>query len=320
MCLYPTLRKNKKYTITKKNGGNVPVLRDQRTGWVPTKCGKCMECRKAISRDWSIRMMEELREDKRGVMVTLTFNTKSLRKLAKHKNVAGTKGYNKDNAIAKQALRYFNERWRKKYKKALKHWLVTELGGGTWEHMHMHGILWTNESREEIKEKWGYGNIVFGEWVNEQTVNYCIKYIYKKDEKHQTYQPIVLTSPGIGSGYIKRKDSERNKYIEGKTKEYYTTREGLKIALPVYWRNKLYTDEEREKLWIEKLDKQERWVDGIKIDMSKGDKEYWKILKEARRKNKRLGYGDDEKDWDKIKYENQLRQLKLDERFGNERK
>ena len=35
---------------------------------------------------------------------------------------------------------------------------------------------------------------------------------------------------------------------------------GHKIAIPMYWRNKLYTDEEKEKLWIHKLDQETRYV------------------------------------------------------------
>ena len=90
-----------------------------------------------------------------------------------------------------------------------------------------------------------------------------MKYIGKQDEKHKTYKPIILASAGIGRGYEKRKDSENNKYKKnGETNETYKTRKGTKLALPIYYRNKIYTEEEREKLWIEKLDKQERYVLG----------------------------------------------------------
>ena len=30
--------------------------------------------------------------------------------------------------------------------------------------------------------------------------------------------------------------------------------------MPIYWRNKIYNDEEREKLWLYKLNKQERYI------------------------------------------------------------
>ena len=56
---------------------------------------------------------------------------------------------------------------------------------------------------------------------------------------------------------MKRSDWENAKYKEnGQTKETYINSQGFKMALPVYYRNKIYTEEEREKLWIEKLDKE----------------------------------------------------------------
>lgn len=79
--------------------------------------------------------------------------------------------------------------------------------------------------------------------------------------------------------------------------------------LPVYYRNKLYTDEEREKLWLNKLDKQIRYVDKKPIDISKGYETYYEALKVAREKNKRLGYGTDET-WKTKKYEEEIRKLK----------
>ena len=59
--------------------------------------------------------------------------------------------------------------------------------------------------------------------VNEKRVNYITKYINKVDLDHKEYNSKVLCSKGIGKGYIERVDAVNNKYIKGKTKEYYTT-------------------------------------------------------------------------------------------------
>ena len=57
----------------------------------------------------------------------------------------------------------------------------------------------------------------------------------------------------MGKGYLKSKNKERNTYKEDEeTDETYRTRQGLKLALPIYYRNYIYNEEEREKLWIEK--------------------------------------------------------------------
>lgn len=307
MCLYPKLIQNKKYTSTKKNGGNVPIPVDNRVMAVAIGCGRCMECMKKKAREWQVRLLEDVRENKNGIFVTLTFSNESIAELTK--DIRDKKGYELDNEIATRAVHRFRERWRWKYKKSPRHWLVTELGHNGTENIHLHGIVWTNEDVEAIKKEWAYGFVWCGNYVSERTVNYIIKYVHKVDEDHKEYKAKILTSPGIGGGYIKRADAQRNKYNEKGTKEYYITRTGHKVGMPVYWRNKLYSDEDREKLWLEKLDEQVRYVNGVKVDVSQGMELYWKILKDAQNRAKRLGYQDNETDWKRKKYEEERRDL-----------
>lgn len=314
MCLYPKLIKNKKFEANKKNGGNIPAVLDKRTLYVPIACGKCMECMKRKSNDWRVRLNEEMRFDNQCEFVTLTVNNDYYKELNKLIDDS-IKGYERDNAIIKIATRRFLERWRFKNKKSVKHWLVSELGGNGTENIHLHGFIWS-KNKEEIEKTWSYGYVFCGDWVNEQTINYCIKYVMKTDQKHKTYKPIILTSKGIGSNYTKRLDSSRNKYKKNETKEYYTTRSGTKLSLPIYYRNKIYNDNEREKLWIEKLDENTRFVDGSKIDMNKNEKEYFRALNSARQKSKRLGYGDDSKNWEQEEYEEKQRELLQLKRMG----
>ena len=69
---------------------------------------------------------------------------------------------------------------------------------------------------------------------------------------------------------------EQNKFKGEETNETYTLRDGRKIALPIYYRNKIYTEEEKEKLWLIKLDKEERWICGERIDISDNLDDYYK--------------------------------------------
>jgi len=316
MCLYPRLIINRKYIPNKKNNYETPPIRDNRVLYVPAACGKCIECIKQRGRQWSIRLQEHIRHDHTGQFVTLTFSNESIYELSKKLN---NTGYNLDNQICTIAVRRFLERWRKKYKKSLTHWLVTELGHGETEHIHMHGILFTKEI-EDIKTIWQYGFVYVGDYTNEQTINYCIKYSTKTDLEHKEYKPLILCSPGIGSKYTTRLDATLNKYKPGKTDERYTSRSGAKMALPIYYRNKIYTEEEREKLWLEKLDKQERWVCGVKVSTKAGPEEYYRLLKHYRKENKKLGYGDDQKNWDQLAYEQKRREINLEKRIGKLRK
>lgn len=316
MCLYPKLIKNPKYKVTKKNGGNVPQITDPRTAWVPIGCQKCMECRKQRGRQWSVRLQEEIRTNKKGTFVTLTFNTKSLLELRNALKKDGLTGYALENEIATLAVRRFLERWRKKYGVSVKHWLVTELGHANTEHIHLHGIIFTNE-KDDIKKIWTYGYSWIGDYVNERTINYIIKYTTKQDLKHKEYNPKILTSPGIGAAYTERLDATLNKYKKGATRETYRTRQGIKLNLPVYYRNKIYSEEERERLWIEKLDKEERWVDGTRVCIKNGNENYIKILELARGKNQRLGYGNDKVNWNQKAYENAQRAMKFEKRIAD---
>ena len=126
MCLYPRLIENPKYKANKKNGGVIPAIFDKRVMAVPIGCGKCIECRKKKCREWQVRLNEDIKENKNGKFVTLTFSNESIKKLDSCINDT-IKGYDRDNAIASLAVRYFTERWRKKYGKSVRHWLVTEL-------------------------------------------------------------------------------------------------------------------------------------------------------------------------------------------------
>lgn len=152
-------------------------------------------------------------------------------------------------------------------------------------------------------------------YVNERTVAYITKYVTKIDEKHTTYQSIILTSAGIGNGYTNRGDSKKNAYNGELTREYYRTRTGHKITMPIYWRNKIYSDDEKELLWIQKLDKQIRWVMGQKIDISKGEEAYEKAVEYARIINSRLGYGTGIQNYDKEQYEKQRRAIMQETRI-----
>lgn len=343
MCLYPRLIDNPKYKANQKNGGVIPPLKDCRVKYVPVGCGTCIECRKQKTREWMTRLQEDIKEHKNGKFITLTYSTESLRELVipryrimKHskvkfakaprkqprvkykrtnKNLQKLKGYDLDNAIVIKSVRLFLERWRKKFGKSLRHWLVSELGHGETEHVHIHGIIWT-DNMKELDEIWKYGKVWKGHekngklinYVNAKTINYITKYITKIDSKHLGYQSIILTSQGIGKNYTKTYNASRNKYNGTQTRETYRTEQGYKITLPIYWRNKIYTEKEREELWIQKIDKGIRYVCGEKVK-SDNDKLYYNLLMYHRERSNKLGYRSPDFIWKAKQYEERRRTL-----------
>lgn len=318
MCLYPKLIKNKKYTKTKKNGGVIPPVTDERTLYVPIGCGKCIECMKQKKRNWQVRLLEEIKTDRTGKFVTLTFNEESLQELEKDIEI---KNLNTiiENEIASLAVRRFLERWRKKYKKSVKHWLITELGHNGTERIHIHGIIFT-DNVEDIRDLWKYGYIWIGDYVNEKTINYIVKYCNKLDIDHKGYIAKIMTSTGIGKGFLNKIDSKINNYKGKNTIEYYRASNGIKLNLPIYYRNKIYTEEERQNLWLNKLDEQTRFVCGEKVSVKDDETIYEKTLEYYRKKNKRLGYGDDSEEWSKTTFVENREKLKALNRFINSKK
>lgn len=294
MCLYPKLIKNKRYCKTKKNKGVVPPCPDERLRYVTAACGKCFECMKQKGRAWQVRLSEEIRQDPKAIFVTLTISDESWEKI---KNAYIQLS---DEDCIKKMVRLFLERVRKKNKKSLKHWLTTERGGTNTERYHLHGLIWGENTKTLIESLWQYGFVFIGTFVNECTVNYITKYITKTDEKHKDFIPTILCSAGIGAGYLNRSDSELNRYRESKTNETYRLRNGVKLNLPIYYRNKLYTDEEREQLFLEKIKKGKVWIMGQECDI-RDETTYFAMLHDAQKRARQL-HGDDPMKWDEAKY------------------
>lgn len=251
-------------------------------------------------------MMEEIEHDRSGKFVTLTFNEEALEKAKKR--AIKKRGSDEPNEVATQAVRDFLERWRSKYGTSVKHWLVPELGHEGTERLHLHGIIFTDKN---IEERWQNGWVYIGDYVNERTINYIIKYVTKIDEKHKDFRAKILPSAGLGKGYLTRTNAKKHKFNDKKTINEYRLNNGAKVNLPIYYKNHIWTEEERGKLWGNLLDKQERYVLGQKIDTStwEGQVQYKRALKEAQRINKKLGYGK-LKGWDLKIYTEELKKLK----------
>ncbi|UYD39178.1 MAG: replication initiator protein [Wigfec virus K19_83] len=308
--------------MNKKNGGNVPVCNDERQKWVWIPCGQCYICKKKKAREWRMRIAEDIKENKNGKILLLTFNTESLKKLAKE--LKGITGYELDNQICKLAIKRWRERWRKKYGRSPRHWFITELGHGKTEHVHMHGIIWPDERYKledeilnEVEKTWGYGFVGRGKldyntgkyinYVNEKTASYFTKYVNKIDEVHKEYKQIILTSPGIGKNFLESDKVKDNKYRGENTNQMYNMTNGGVLPMPEYFRRKLYTDEEREKLTSNMLDKKIIYIAGKEFRADIGDDKINLMYKILQDKNARMGYGDGTKNYERKTIENARR-------------
>lgn len=278
------------------------VCDDWRKMYVPIGCGNCYECRRQKAQQWRVRLQEEMKVQKYAYFTTLTFSNESLQELMKELECGET------NAVATLAVRRFLERYRKKNGKSLRHWLITELGHENTERIHLHGIIFPEKemSNEELFAYWKYGRTDTGEYCNEQSINYIVKYVTKIDTDHKNYKAVILCSAGLGENFVKTEAARQTyKYRPKESKEYYTLEDGNRVALPIYYRNKLYTQAERDKIWTDRLDKGEIYVNGIRIrniNSSKSQQYYMKLLQEQQTWNKKIGYGDTSNEWEKESY------------------
>ena len=156
--------------------------------------------------------MGEYRAHKEAEFVSLSFSPENIKKLEEDLKKAKWRGIECHqidvNLLASYAVRMYTERLRKKYKIGIRHWFITELGKKNSERIHLHGLMWKPENankrefKRDIEDKWLYGSVYIGEFVNEKTINYITKYITKIDEKHKGYKQRIITSKGIGKEYV----------------------------------------------------------------------------------------------------------------------
>lgn len=309
MCLYPRMMENPKYKENKKNGGKIPPINDKRFMYITIGCGRCEMCMRKKTNSWKQRLIEEVKSDDKGKFVSLTFSNESYKKL--YNEVEG-EGYEKDNRIATLAVRRWLERIRKTKKKSIKHWLITELGSGETEHIHLHGIVWCEQ--EDI-DKWGYGFVWDGNminekkenYVNEKTANYVTKYMLKVDEVHPNYKCKILCSKGIGKNYID----------ESSSKDFYRYENGSKTGLSQYYKDKLLTDVEKEEYWLNGLNSDYIYICGIKVNKWNSE-EVIHTRKRMKESNKLKGYGG-EYDVEKFEEENERRKIFQLKRIKNDK-
>jgi len=317
MCLYSKVLKNPKYGYSKKNRGIVPVLKDERVGYIAGGCGRCMECLKQKGNGWRVRLMEDIKDYSGAKFVTLTFSEEGLEELRRAVNNGGRKldGYDLENASAVLGVRRFTKRWIKSEGKSPRHWLVTELGEKNGR-IHLHGIIYGDG--DLIEQKWAqYGFVHIGKFVTDISINYITKYITKVDLKHKGYTPKICTSAGIGKGYVER-NKVKHEFKGDSTRTDYRLRNGSKLGLPRYWREKLWTEDEREMLWIVMLDKEVRYIDGVKLEKKYDKEDEWEteLRKIGQMRSSRLGYGDDKKNWNSRSYRNDRQRLNKREKVN----
>lgn len=256
--------------INKKDGSTVP-------------CGRCFKCVSRRISAWSFRLMQELKVSNSAYFITLTYDQvnapsdlfgnltirkrdlqnffKRLRKAHESEVPTiishGTKDLENKTVSRDTYLRC---------PRPIKYFAVGEYGGRTFR-PHYHIILF-NANIELIQNAWGITDRLTGEtkhlgFVNygdergvcEASIGYCFKYLQKGERrttsKFNAYwkgelraREFSLCSQGLGIDYLTEEMAEFHG-MDIENNMYCTTREGFKISMPRYYKDKIFYDGER---------------------------------------------------------------------------
>jgi hypothetical protein len=184
--------------------------------------------------------------------------------------------------LCKQDLQKYLKRLRKLNTQKLKYYAVGEYGGKTMR-PHYHIIMF-NAEETTISQAWKLEGTEIGEvhigQVSEASVGYTLKYV-SKDKKVPVHKnddrlpEFSLMSKKMGSSYLTQKMVKWHKK-DLLNRMYCNLKDGKKIAMPRYYKDKLYTKHQRQMIGasIQTKDTKE-W---LKMDLSTYEKESKKLI------------------------------------------
>lgn len=224
-------------------------------------CGVCVDCVSNKRNSWSIRLYEEQKVHNDAWFITLTYDdlhipcfSSDTREIVKGiVNVFESETKFDSNILLKKDLQDFMKRLRKLVpKRQLKYYAVGEYGD-KFKRPHYHIIMFNlADSSEEahllIQQAWTLEKKSIGRidvaHCSPQAINYVTKYVQKNltNKKAYLFPPFSIMSKGLGKAYI---DANKN-YHNDFEKYTYTFDGGMETALPRYYKDKLFTEGERE--------------------------------------------------------------------------
>jgi len=208
--------------------------------YIPVPCSKCPPCKKRRTSSWSFRLVKEGERSQSALFVTLTYNTEKV-------PITQNGFMNLDKADVQK----FMKRLRKLSNQKLKYYVCGEYGTKRMR-PHYHLIIF-NADKEKVELAWTLdrrplGQIYIGD-VNEASIGYTLKYMTKKGKIpiHQNddrQKEFSLMSKGLGSNYLTKKMVKWHKNnIEERM--YCNIKGNKKIAMPRYYKDKIYSDFEK---------------------------------------------------------------------------
>lgn len=205
--------------------------------------------------------------------ITLTYDTKTV--------PLTDRGF---MSLTKRDLQLYFKRLRKLHEKQrrseggrkISYFAVGEYGSRTMR-PHYHAIVF-NASAYNLELAWSLdgqklGNVHFGD-VTGASIGYCCKYMHKakkipahKNDDRQSEFGVM--SKGLGLSYLS--DEMNRWHLANDERMYCNLTDGRKVAMPRYYKQKIYTDEHRKRCADKALQKrvaeENKIVDTIGLDV-----------------------------------------------------
>lgn len=210
---------------------NFPLhIKDPSGAVMVVPCGKCIACRIAKVRDWSVRLLDESSCWEQSSFITLTYSD----------DTVPVTNCGKASLI-KSDLQKFFKRLRRALPSPIKYFACGEYGPTT-KRPHYHAIVFglSPSDLEIVRKEWSLGFVTV-ESVNIERIKYVCGYVEKKmfynprDNFNQGYgclvSPFQLISQGLG---LKHFDLHIGQYSQTLRK----TVRGVSYSFPRYYLKK----------------------------------------------------------------------------------
>lgn len=206
---------------------------------ISVPCGVCSACLSNRREGWRIRLSEEAKDGKYCYFITLTYDENSI--------VYGEKLGTVVKADAQTFIKDFRARLEYHHKAKFRYYLVAEYGTRTFRpHYHILAFSTSPVLPSDVDLCWGKGNTLLTP-MNERRISYCAKFhVNRGHYPGGSHPPFALMSKGIGRSYI----DKMKRFHSGNLNNMYYPDFRVKRTLPRYYKEKLYTKKDREKLGL----------------------------------------------------------------------
>ncbi|UPW40802.1 replication initiator protein [Sigmofec virus UA08Rod_6800] len=227
------------------------LIKNARGEIMRVSCKQCISCRLNRSQEWTIRLMDELKDRDYAVFLTLTYDDEHLPRVS---DEYATLDYKDVQLYWKRVRKALGKDYRIRY-------YVCGEYGTKFGRPHYHAIVYCDFNncvsgmrlqferrlQEVLRMFWSYGFVYFGD-VNPRScayvARYCVKLLTGKASKYYSERNIrpefarQSRRPGIAGEHVHKFAEEYRRF---KCKRW----KGKDVALPRFYKDKTYEEMDR---------------------------------------------------------------------------